>query len=110
MPLEEREYIAFLAAAAVSFCFVIVVAGICLRSQGRSKEFLLLPLKLLLCLGACGAGAYWLGQKIQVGLGLSAFLKLKPLEIVVLVLVLACVGYAIFSAAKAVSPPRAKPD
>ena len=109
MPLEQRDYLAFLGAAAISFCFVLVVAALSLRAQGRAKEFLPLLVKLLVCLGASGGGAFWLGQRMQVTAGWRAFLNLKPLEIVVLVVVLGCVAYAIRSAAKAVSPQRNTP-
>lgn len=110
MPLEQRDYLAFLGAAAISFCFVLVVAALSLRAQGRAKEFLPLLVKLLVCLGASGGGAFWLGQRIDILAGWRAFLKLKPPEIAVLVVVLCCVAYAIHSAAKAVSPQQSDPS
>lgn len=108
MPLEQRDYITFLAAAAVSFCFVLVVAAVSLRAQRRGKEFLPLVAKLLFSLGASGGGAYWLGERIPVHIGWRALLKLSPLEMAVLVGVVGCVAYAIWSAAKAVSPRPTK--
>ena len=104
MPVETREYAAFLGAAAVSFCFVVVVAGVCLRAQGRGKELVPLLVKLVLSLGVSGASAYWLGDRLQTNLGWGLFGQLSAVEIAVAVVMVVCVGYAIWSAANAVSP------
>jgi hypothetical protein len=104
MPLESRDYVVFLGAAAASFGFVVIVAAISLRAQDRGKELLPLLVKLAVSLGGSAAGAYWLGQRLHAELGWEGLLRLGPADIAVLALVVACIGFAIWSAAKAVSP------
>ena len=108
MSLQGRSFVAFSIAAAVAFGLVVIVAAVSLRAQGRGKAIVPLLVKLAITLGVSGCASYWLGARLHHP-SLRSIPTPKSAETAVFVLIVACIGYAVWSLSRAISPSQARP-